>query len=114
MTNLITTKQAASILGVHASTVNGLCLREQLRAVKVLGQWRVDEEFLREFALTYDTSRRPKTLNNEAVNKPVGKGWKTKYQSKRPQWDNVQQQIEATMRGEIKPLYLTALGEVIK
>jgi excisionase family DNA binding protein len=114
MSDLITTTKAAEILGVHPSTVNALCKRGALRAEKPLGQWLIDEEFLREFALTYDTSRRPKTPNTTAINKPVGKGWKTKYQSKRPQWDNVQQQKDAVMAGKVRPVWMTAVGEVIK
>jgi excisionase family DNA binding protein len=110
----ITTTKAAKILKVHSSTVNGLCAAGILPARKMGYRWAIDEDVCREFAKTYDNSRRPKTPNTAAFDKPVGRGWKTKRQKPQRRWASVQDQIEATMRGEIRPLYLTATNEVIR
>lgn len=111
---ILTTAQAAKILGIHQSTVNGLCRLGDIHATKASnGAWVIDGDQLAEFAKTYDNSKRPKNPNTEPVNKPVGKGWQTKYRDA-PKWGSLQELETAVMRGKVKALYVDAYGVPIK
>jgi len=72
LNSVISTSEAANVLGIHPLSIQKLIYSGALSAEKIANRWLIQQDELTEFAKTYNPSRgRPRTKRKYTKRSPI-------------------------------------------